>query len=360
MQSLRTTLCMLAFGLVSWTAAHGATTRYVATNGAAVSPFTNWPNAATTITGAFAVAVDGDTILVSNGVYTAGVGPSIGFTLRGVNGAGVTIIDRGGAGSCILVYASGAGNPIRISGFTLRNGNSVNSGGLMVRYDRSTYVNDCIISNNVGTQNGGGVRSFTDSGAGLLVMSNCWIVNNIATNAGYGAGGGVYWAGTASTAQFYNCVISNNQSIDGGGLYFYSGNGLVESCNISSNSATSAGGGIRFGTAVTINNCTIDGNVATSAGGGICAKSGGSWSYISNSIIRNNSGSRAGSSGTAGGGIWFYQGNCKMTGCLVTGNRSLAGDGYGAGLGFEDTTYTSVVQNTTIVSNTSAYRGGGL
>ena len=45
------------------------TIHYVATNGAAISPYTNWAQAATTLAQAYAADDDGSTIIVSNGVY---------------------------------------------------------------------------------------------------------------------------------------------------------------------------------------------------------------------------------------------------------------------------------------------------
>lgn len=87
----------------------GQTTRYVdveSTN--ATAPYLSWEEAATSIQAALDVGEDGDTILVSNGVY--GVGQSLtpggalfnrvvitnGVTLRSVNGPSSTAIAGGG------------------------------------------------------------------------------------------------------------------------------------------------------------------------------------------------------------------------------------------------------------------------
>ena len=49
-----------------------AATRYVSPSGSHTPPFTNWPTAATDIQSAIDVAVDGDTVLVTNGTYDTG------------------------------------------------------------------------------------------------------------------------------------------------------------------------------------------------------------------------------------------------------------------------------------------------
>ena len=51
-----------------------AETRYVSLSGGHVPPFTNWVDAATNIQAAIDVASDGDTVLVTNGVYDSGRG----------------------------------------------------------------------------------------------------------------------------------------------------------------------------------------------------------------------------------------------------------------------------------------------
>ena len=87
---------------------------YVSLSGTHVSPFTNWHTAATNIQAAVDVAVDGDMVLVTNGVYDSGGTVKPGYqlrnrvyitnaiTLQSVKGSAVTVID--GRGTCRCVY----------------------------------------------------------------------------------------------------------------------------------------------------------------------------------------------------------------------------------------------------------------
>jgi hypothetical protein len=102
---MRTTILRGAavwFALVGTSAL--ATVHYVDVNSAAPAPpFTTWASAATTIQDAVDVALAGDEIVVTNGIYQTGgravygtmtnrVAVTKPLTLRSVNGAGVTVI----------------------------------------------------------------------------------------------------------------------------------------------------------------------------------------------------------------------------------------------------------------------------
>ena len=75
-------------------------------------PYANWATAATNIQAAVGAAAVGDTVLVTNGVYSGGVVLSKPLmTLLSVNGPQVTVIDGGYTNQCIsmtiLVNLSG-------------------------------------------------------------------------------------------------------------------------------------------------------------------------------------------------------------------------------------------------------------
>ena len=107
-----------------------AVTHYVSLSGNHVPPFTNWVDAARDIQSAISVSVDGDTVLVTNGVYTIGQFQACGrsriaitnaISVESVNGPELTTIMGGGA-RCAYV-----GDSAILSGFTLTNGNAYSS-----------------------------------------------------------------------------------------------------------------------------------------------------------------------------------------------------------------------------------------
>ena len=127
-------------GLLLLTLPATATTFYVnVSNTVPVAPYTNWPTAATNIQDAVDVSTDGDLVLVTNGVYAAGGRVLFGLltnrlviskavTVRSANGPTTTFI-RGnptlGNSAVRCVYL---GSGATLSGLTLTNGGTMNSG----------------------------------------------------------------------------------------------------------------------------------------------------------------------------------------------------------------------------------------
>lgn len=113
------------------------------TNTTGQSPYTNWDTAATNIQWAVNDATGNDTVLVSNGVYSVGVGGRTAIpyfdggwdwnatnfcticltnkiTLRGINGPNVTVIDGNYpaiTARCVVIFSNAV-----LDGFTVRNG----------------------------------------------------------------------------------------------------------------------------------------------------------------------------------------------------------------------------------------------
>ena len=221
-----------------------AATRHVdLSNSAPEPPYTNWLTAATNIQDAVDAAVDGDLILVTNGVYATGgffngvtnrVAVTKPVTVQSVNGPEVTAIvgyqvptTRYGSAAIRCVYLT---NGAVLAGFTLTNGATKSSG----------------------STSGGGVYCQSAS----AVVSNCVILNN----AAYSPGGGAY-SGT-----LYNCILSGNRS---SGAYY----STLNNCQLIGNLAGNGGGANNC----TLNNCLVSGNVASGAEGGAGGAGGGAY-----------------------------------------------------------------------------------
>jgi hypothetical protein len=174
--------------LVALTRAPAATLYVDAVSTNSVPPFTNWANAAAVIQDAVDAAMNGDEIVVTNGVYQTGaqdiydmrtrVAVTKLVTVRSVNGPSVTSIvgsgqNRPEPARCVYLI-----NGAVLAGFTLTNGAA--TGGW--------YTNGC----------GGG--AWCEGPAAILsncVVTGCWA---------YDDGGGVF-GGTLN-----NCVLRDNDA----------------------------------------------------------------------------------------------------------------------------------------------------
>ena len=257
-------------------------------------PYTNWLTAATNIQDAVDVALAGDEIVVTNGIYATG-GRAVGtnllvnrvavdkpLTLRSVNGPQFTIIQgyqvpgtTNGDGAIRCVYlADGAS----LSGFTLTKGATRTDGdyydqcggGVWCEYWESAVVSNCVVVGNSAYGGGGGAYDGTlnncmltgnsaESGGGAYggTLNNCMLTDNRATGDGSIFSG---WGGGAFSSTLNNCTLTGNSAYSGGGA----NNGNLYNCTLTGNSAQGGGGA----TGATLNNGTLFRNSATRIAGG--------------------------------------------------------------------------------------------
>ena len=341
-----------------------------------VSPYTNWVTAATNIQDAVDVAFEGDSVIVSNGVYSVGgraiygtnrVAVTKPITLQSVNGFPVTIIQGYqmpgtgyGSDAVRCVYLT---NGASLVGFTLTNGGAgpylshsyqSSAGGVWCESTNATVAN-CLIVANAGLEGGGAYGATlvnciltnniatAGGGAAFGMLSNCLIVDNSTVQSGGGTescslnsctivgntastfGGGGVMGGTSS-----NCTIALNTGYYGGGAY----QAYLFHCDVFSNNAVQGGGAFQG----TLNGCDVEGNRAA-AGGGTYQ------SILLSSALAGNWATNA------AGGAWYGM----ITNCTITGNYSQLGGG----------TWGSTQQNAVIYYNYAAtaddnYSGGVL
>ncbi|HEY8240033.1 MAG TPA: right-handed parallel beta-helix repeat-containing protein, partial [Kiritimatiellia bacterium] len=322
---MRHIVIAVAIGLVVSKGALAATRFVAAGNPGQTAPFLTWGTAAATIQDAIDVSINGDTVLVSNGVYDVGGRAAPGHTLTnrvtidravtviGVNGPSVTTIQGQSPAGPTAVRCAYLTNGASLAGFTLEGGHSrladdgicytdTSGGGAFL--DQGGLLSNCTVRLS-SAHFGGGV--FSISGR----VANCSVENNSAL-APPAAGGGIYGvAGTVAedcTVQgntgsygagifsdllstFYACIVQNNQALqNAGGVFLASGRAL--NCRFLSNTANSRGGGAYcwtngvlrnvllstngaadgggafFDRGGTLENCTIAGNSATARAGG--------------------------------------------------------------------------------------------
>ncbi len=214
--------------------------------------------------------------------------------------------------------------------------------------DQGPVISGCTIIANTAEDFGGGICVLTSIGE----ISNCIISDNIVTDQ---HGGGVSMFGSYSTVS--SCLISGNKALegDGGGLFFFDyGTPVINSCTISGNTASGEGGGIHcdWHSSPVFNDCDILFNDCPSyiAGGGGVACDGESKPSISRCRIIGNS------TGVSGGGIYSeWDAEPWISECLIHGNTA---DYAGGGIAF----YCSdgSITKCTITCNSASENCGGI
>jgi len=275
----------------------------------------NVPTQYSNIQDAINSSSDGDLVLVQPGVYYENINfngkdilvSSLFLTTNDGNYISTTVIDANNSGS-VATFNNGEGSFAILKGFTLRNGNAGNGGGIYCGSLSTPQIDNCIITGN-SAGNGGGLycesnpnlsnvtvtgNTASNYGGGIYCKVNLSL-NNLAISGNSAAhGGGIY---INSNANLKNSTINDNSaSGSGGGIYIESHDPSFENDRITNNSAGQGGAFYCYNSSSDMTNLTISGNTVSNYGGGIvCNQSSPS---ILNSIVSNN---------TGGHGVYVYK-----------------------------------------------------
>jgi len=301
-----------------------AMNHYVSLNGSHVSPYSSWATAATNIQSAVDVAVSGDVVVVTDGVYIVGSTITVtnGITVQSENGSEVTEVNGDASVRCFNLI----GPEIILKGFTVRQGYAPIAGGIYM--SNGARVKNCVLLNNRAI-GGPSVPGYNAYGGGIYLesggeISNCSILSN---RAEIGYGGGIYILGGGTVS---NCAIRKNVADNGGN---HPNGGF--------------GGGVCSVSNGIIRQCVIVDNWAGSGGGVDCQDS-----WVEGCLIQSNIASYSYYNQSArGGGI--RENNSLIENCLIAGN---AGVKYGGGV---YGSASGMLQNCTIVENRAQYGHGG-
>ncbi len=311
--------------------------------------FLRVPTEYPTIQAAVDVALDGDTVLLADGVYSGNGNRGISIynravSIRSETGPSHCVVDCEG-NTYAFLFARNGTRQILLQGITIENGSQYKGGGLHASWC-NLAVRDCIFQNNH-AQAGGGAIFIEDCRSPSVLFDRCLIQNNTANG-----GGGLYLV-ESRVNMIKCCVTGNNAGEHGGGL-------RLDQCMdcsiadtiISGNQSMIQGAGIldycsQF---VTISNCTVCRNSANENGGGIYFWGTGHSDIVS-CVISNNY------SGGEGGGIYFSTTNrVELSDCEIGYNEC---DDYGAGISWKDSELATL-SHCVFNSNVSGQNGGAI
>lgn len=274
-----------------------------------------------TIQGAIDAAVDGDTVLVSDGAYLENIDfKGKGITVKSVNGAKTTTID-GSKVDYVVKFTTNEGLTSILDGFTITNGfpGGINIGGSSPKVQNST------ITGNTGCS-GIGINV---GGAAPIIQNNI-ISNNVQVGCSGGVGGGgIEVIGASNGAQIIGNTITGNNSgsgARGGGIGLWTpGPVLIRGNFISGNTASDGGGigGANDTSGVLIIENVITGNTALGTGGGI---------EIDNTVFLILNNTIAGND-APGGGSAFFGAFFTLTGPMTFSNNLIIGKAGQSALG---------------------------
>ena len=321
---------------------------------------------------------DGTTIDVQPGTYpeTLSVGnTNRSLTVRGVNGAGVTIVDANGKGRAALNVFRATGRVV-FSGLTFRNGAPPTAaGGGFVIQESSPSFADCIFEMNTAVDGAGGALITSNA-----TFTGCTIRNNSAKHFG----GGVLIV-SGSRPVFTRCDIVSNASGTGGpgvgnngaggGVFSNDASPTIRGSRILFNTSKFAAGGIfhmgvfnsPYGAArLVVEDSEVTDNISNqypgenpSEGGGIHIEDNANASLIRARIMRNYA--------NTGGGLNTYRARYDIIDSVIDSNH--ANNGFGGGIAATSNNVApspvrpaSIVNvtQTLVRNNTATAAGGGI
>lgn len=149
-----------------------------------------------------------------------------------------------------------------------------------------------------------------------------------------------------------NLKITGGKVNDYGGIYIKSGNLTLKNCVVTKNESSNGGGGIHFdGENLIVENSEISENKGDS--GGICVAASSAKTKIKDSDIIKNS-------ARSGGGGLDLVGESTIEDCNITDNKAEYSTGGGGGLILAFNNKSCKIINSVINNNTAGESGGGI
>ncbi len=203
--------------------------------------------------------------LVSGELVISGDAGAGGWT--SISGNGVVALDAQGADRVLQILSVSGQPPVyaSLNGLTIRNGSSGNGGGI-ANYGGQLLIDQCTITGNTASGEGGGIFMIGGSGlgttGGTLRMTNSTLSGNQAVH-----GGGIDVGSSGFLLpSIVQSTISGNSAATGGGIYIASGPFDLNFVTMTDNT----GGGLAIKQVANTYSRWRNSIAADSAGGGSC------------------------------------------------------------------------------------------
>jgi hypothetical protein len=189
---------------------------------------------------------------------------------------------------------------------------------------------------------------------GELILANCLVQKNVATNSEPDGGGGIY---NLFRLAVMNSDFTNNYA-DGHGAGINNSSGeavmVVDGCNFYNNFAEVGGGGIGspFDDSLLVVNCTFTDNIANGGKGGGLLIGGGT----TDDLVHVANCTFTGNTSGVGGALTVYADSAMLENLVIIGNTSVSG----AGAGISIVGGSVMITNCTVTGNTAGNKGGGI
>jgi hypothetical protein len=221
-----------------------------------------------------------------------------------------------------------------------------------VMANHTVTIQDLTISG--GFPPGGGI--FNEQAT--LTVDNCTVSNNVGTWPGSASGGGISNSGTLTIT---DSTISGNFTPNYGGGIFHTGTGLltITHSTVSANAAGLVAGGIANDGMLNITDSIVSNNMAGRNGVHPSGFAGGLYNStvgiltINNTIVRDNQ-TVCGAIGAQGGGIGSY-GSLTIINSTISHNIACLNGGGIENIGSATITHSIITNN-----STQAFQGGGI
>jgi len=227
-----------------------------------------------TIQQAITASANGDTVLLTDGVFVGGGNRDIDF-----QGKAITVGSQGGDPlSCIINCQGSEADPHRGFLFHLGEGELSRLEGVTVTGGRAQQE--------VNGADGGAVAC--RNGSSPTIVSCIFQSSSSGGPPGGGAGGGVC-CGDGTAPYFLECVFASNHAYHGGGLRCeISSSVTCVGCVFLENQAALGAGVMASASYLTLEACTFSGNESPWDGGAVCAE-GGSLTMTGCTVFANDS-----------------------------------------------------------------------